>query len=244
MSKRIANAPPTEDNHKLLPDQTILPREDEGATTPPSAGPTPAGEKPPPPAPPTDDLLSAAKRARDYKREGAANSRQLDIALKGTPPTGILIRTWPNPADDYDVAILRVKTDNDRKETYILDDAVASLPYVGPKVRNGRLVACVTHTGLVFVWACTEADPGDRLCYRMYRALEDFREAARERWVGLSWDTGSMVIEEPRVPIADEPRWPTGQTLREIYSLAIRGAFIGNSDHPVVKKLDVVTREV
>jgi hypothetical protein len=46
--------------------------------------------------PPTASLLSAARRVRDYKREGRGLTRQLDISLMATPPTGVYFRAWLN----------------------------------------------------------------------------------------------------------------------------------------------------
>src|SRR5262245_4675954 len=64
--------------------------------------------------PPTSKLLSAAKRVRDFKREGRGLTRQLDIQLRLTPIPEIPFRVWPNRDDEYPVAILRIKTAEDR----------------------------------------------------------------------------------------------------------------------------------
>jgi hypothetical protein len=194
--------------------------------------------------PPTSKLLSAAKRVRDFKQEGRGSSRQLDIALKSTPTAGIYFRTCPDPDVEYPVAILRVKNEEDRKETYILAPEIADLPYIAPKVRNGFLVPCITSTGLVFVWARTVAEPTDRLCFAMFTALERVATEARKKWVSISWDTGKVAVEYPRVPIEDEPRWPDGQSFEEMYEIAIHGAFIDKEDHPVIRALDRIVKEV
>jgi hypothetical protein len=100
----------------------------------PSRHDTPSSSKPP-----TSKLLSAAKRARDYKQDGRGLTRQLDIPLRATPLPGVPFRIWPNPDDEHPVAILKVSNDYGRKDVYILSEKVADLPYVAPKVRNGRL---------------------------------------------------------------------------------------------------------
>jgi hypothetical protein len=188
-------------------------------------------------------LLSAARRARDYKREGRGPSRQLEIQLRHTPISGVYFRIWPNPDDEYPVAILKVKDDGDRREVYILSEGVAGLPHVVPKVRDGKLVACVTSTGKVYVWAKTIPDPADRMGFRIHDALERVGEEARKSWIMINWDP-ALTIETPRKPIEDEPRWPSGQGLEEIFDIAIRGAFIDDPDHPVIRRLDTIAREV
>jgi hypothetical protein len=188
--------------------------------------------------------LSAARRARDYKREGRTSSRQLDIPLRLTPISGVYFRAWPDPEGEYPVAILKVKNDQDRNEVYILTAEIAELPHIGPRVRDATLVPCVTSTGRVFVWAKAVADPDDRMGFRIHAALERVGEEARKRWVMVSWDSGALAMEEPRTPIEDEPSWPTGQTLEEIYEIAIRAVFIDDPNHPVIRRLDTITREV
>jgi hypothetical protein len=193
---------------------------------------------------PTSTLLSAAKRARDFKREGRGPSRQLDIQLRPTPISGVYFRVWPNPDDEYPVAILKVKTDDDRKEVFILSAEIADLPHVAPKVRDASLIPCVTSTGRVYVWAKTIPDPADRLGFRIFDALARAGEEARKRWIMISWDSGALTIEDPRKPIEDDPRWPSGQTIEEIFEIAIRGVFIDDPDHPVIRRLDTIAREV
>jgi hypothetical protein len=188
-------------------------------------------------------LLSAARRAGDYKREGRGPSRQLEIQLRPTPISGVYFRVWPDPDEELPVAILKVKDDGDRKEVYILSAGVADLPHVAPKVRDASLVPCVTSTGKVYVWAKTIPDPADRLGFRIFDALARAGEEARKHWIMISWDP-ALTIEEPRKPIEDEPRWPSGQSLEEIFEIAIRGVFINDPDHPVIRRLDTIPREV
>jgi hypothetical protein len=194
--------------------------------------------------PPTPKLLSAARRVRDFKREGRGPSRQLDIQLRSTPISGIFWRAWPNPDEEYPVAILSLRNDDDRKDVFILTSEVADLPHVAPKVRDASLVPCITSTGRVLVWAKTIPNPADRLGYRIFQALARVGEEARKRWIMISWDSGACTIEEPRVPIEEEPRWPSGQTLDEIFEIAIRGVFIDSPDHPVIRRLDTIAREM
>lgn len=195
-------------------------------------------------SPPTSRLLSAARRARDYKQEGRGTSRQLDIALRFTPLAGVFFRCWANPAEEYPVAILKVKSDQDRNEVYILTPEVADLPHIAPRVRDATLIPCITTTGLVSVWAKTVPDPADRMGYRTHAALARVAEDARKRWVMISWDRGALAIEEPRTPIEDDPSWPKGQTLEEIFEIAIRAQFIDDPEHPVIRRLDTIAREV
>jgi hypothetical protein len=188
-------------------------------------------------------LLSAAKRARVFKQAGRGPSRQLDIPLRGTPISGVYFRTWADQEDEFPVAILKVKNDDDRKEVYILSEKVAELPHVAPKVRDASLVPCVTSTDKVFVWAKTHPDPDDRMGFRIYDALARAGKIARKTWILLNWDGGALSVEEPREPI-EEPKWPSGQSLEEIFEVAIRGAWIDDPDHPVIRKLNVIVREV
>jgi hypothetical protein len=241
--KSTARSTEAEANHRPLPDQTILP-EDEGAAIPPAARPV---EPVPPakrPTPPTGDLLSAARRVRNYKKEGRGPSRQLDIRLRATPDPEVYFRLWPDVDDEEPVAILKLKDDSDRTEVYVLHPDIADLPYVSPKVRDARLVPYVTTTGKLTVWAKTEPDPSDRMGYRIHSALERAAEAARRRWILITWASGQLQIGEPRTPIEDEPKWPTGQSLGEIFNIAMHGFFIDSADHPIIKKFDVVAKEV
>jgi hypothetical protein len=196
------------------------------------------------PKPPTADLLSAARRAHNYKREGRGLSRQLDVQLLGTPPPGIYFMCWPNPDDEEPVTILRVKSDSDRKELFLVSDEIARLPYVVDKVREGFLALCITSIGRLFCWARTTPDPADRLAYRTFDALQRAGEMARKKWILLNWDLGVLSVEEPRQPIEQEPAWPTGQSLREIYNLAIKDSLVTNPEHAVIRKLDTIRKEI
>jgi hypothetical protein len=223
------------------------PPQDRGSVNQPGdrlhVGPTPGPNNAANLKPPTSKLLSAAKRARDFKRAGRGLSRQLDIQLRPTPISGIPFRIWDNPDEEFPVAILKVKGDDDRKDVYILSAEVADLPHVAPKVRNGKLVPCVTITGRVYVWAKTDPDPSDRLGYRVFAALARAGEEARKRWIMISWETGALTIEDPRDPIEDDPPWPNGQPLEEIFDIAISGHFIDDPNHPVIRRLDTIVRE-
>jgi hypothetical protein len=213
-----------------------------GENPPATSGPKPDHD--PGSKPPTSKLLSAARRARDFKKEGRGPSRQLDIQLRSTPISGVYFRAWPNPDEEYPVAILKVKNDDDRKDVFILTAEVADLPHVAPKVRDASLVPCVTCLGRLYIWARIVPDPSDRLGYRIFDALARAGEEARKRWIMISWDSGALTIEEPRVPIEEEPRWPSGQTLNEIFEIAIRGVFIDDANHPAIRRLDTIAREV
>jgi hypothetical protein len=193
---------------------------------------------------PTSSLLSAARRVRDYKQEGRGFNRQLDVQLVRTPPSEVYFRTWPDPDAEWPVALLKVKTPDDRKEIYVLSPEVAELPHVAPKVRNGLLVPCVTTTGRVFIWARTIPDPNDRLGFRIFAALERACKEARTQWIQLDWSTGNLAIVTPRLPIEEEARWPEGQGLEELYEIAIKGVYIDNSEHSVIRQLNVIAREI
>jgi hypothetical protein len=265
------NGPNSKKSKKDSPDRQPLPgqqdfpfnRDDADGTTAPSvrAGTDPSPNGPAAPShrskastsktdpgagarPPTSGLLSAARRARDYKREGRGPTRQLEIQLRHTPISGVYFRVWPNPDDEYPVFILKVKNDEDRREVYILGPQVADLPHVAPKVRDGKLVLCVTSTGKVYVWAKTIPDPDDRLGFRIHDALARAGEEARKGWIMINWDSGALTMETPRRPIEDDARWPSGQSHEECYEIAIRGVFIDDPDHPVIRRLDTIAREV
>jgi hypothetical protein len=194
--------------------------------------------------PPTAGLLSAARRVKDYQREARGLTRQLDIMLRATPIAGVPFRVWPNPADEFPVAILRVKNDSDRSDTYLLTPEVADLHYVAAKVSEGMLVPCITTTGKLYVWARTIPDRENRMAYRIHEALVRVCERARKGWVSIGWSP-TLTLEEPRDPITDEPAWPTGQPLEEIYEIAARGVLINDPSHPVIRNLDtrVISRE-
>jgi hypothetical protein len=210
-------------------------------TTPPVSGADPGAES----KPKTSKVLSAARRVRDYRKEGQGTTRQLDILLRHTPPSEVYFRTWPNPKDDYEVTILRVKDDSERTEVFLLGSEVADLPLLARKVRDGRLVACITSTGVVFVWALTDPDPSDRMACRIHTALGRVAQEARKGWVSVHWDNGKLFIHEPPPELVkEEPRWPTGQTLEEIFEIAISDRFISDPDHPVIRRLNTKSREV
>jgi hypothetical protein len=214
------------------------------ATESENGQPAPAAEMPPANKPPTSGLLSAARRVRDFQKEGRGPSRQLDITLRATPIAGPYFRVWPNVDEEMPVGLLKVKTGDDRRDTYVLSAEIADLPHVAPRVKDGSLVPCITSTGKVYVWARTIPDESDRLGYRIHAALDRVAREARKHWVAISWDNNALTIETPRVEIADEPRWPSGQTLEEMYEIAIKGAFIDKADHQAIVALDSIRREV
>jgi hypothetical protein len=194
--------------------------------------------------PQTSRLLAASRRSRDYKQAGDVLTRQLDIPLRVTPIPEVPFRAWPDAGDEHPVAILRVRNDSDRKEAYILSPEIADLPYVAPKVRDASLVPCVTETGKLYVWARTDPDPNDRLSFRIFNNLLRVCEEARKKWIAITWSNGVLSLQYPRKPIEEEPRWPSGQTLEEIYELAIHEAYIDSPDHPAIRGLDVIRREM
>jgi hypothetical protein len=104
----------------------------------------------------------------------------------------------------------------------------------------------VNCAGRAFIWVKTTPDPDDSFGYRIYAALDRACEIARKKWIALSWDTGALSVVEPRPDneIKEEPHWPTGQTLEELYELAIKTAFIDNPNHPVIRRLDTISHEV
>jgi hypothetical protein len=194
--------------------------------------------------PPTGRLLSAARRVRDYQQEGQGTTRQLDIQLRHTPLSEVFFRVWDIPEDYYAVALLRVKDDQGRSEIYLLSPEVADLPFVAPKVRDGLLVPCITSTGTVFVWAQTIPNPSDRMGYRIHKALERVALRARKEWVSLSWHNSTPFVHDPPAELVEEkPHWPTGQTLEEIFEIAISDRFISDPDHPVIRHLNTKSRE-
>ena len=67
-------------------------------------------------------------------------------------------------------------------------------------------------------------------------------EAARVGWVMIEWE-GGLRIHEPLEPIKDEPRWPGGQGPDEMIELAIRGSYIQDANHPVIRGLNTTSRE-
>jgi hypothetical protein len=136
-----------------------------------------------------------------------------------------------------------VKPDVDRKEVYILSAEVAELSYVASKVRDGKLIPGITSAGTVFVWAQTIPNSRDRMGYRVHAGLVRAGEEARKKWVSLKWEP-ALMTEEPREPFVEEPRWPNGQTLEEMFEIAIKGVFIDRPDHPVIRRLDTITKEV
>jgi hypothetical protein len=194
--------------------------------------------------PPTSKLLSAARRVRDYQREGQGATRQLDIPLRHTPPPGIFFQLWPNPADDFEVAILRVKDDSDRTDVYPLTPEIADLPFISPKVKDGRLIAGITSTGSIFVWAATDPDPADRMAYRTHSALYRVAQMARGAWVSIHWLYGKVLVHDPPAELVEEqPHWPTGQSLQEILELAVADRLISHPNHPVIRNLNTRSRE-
>jgi hypothetical protein len=147
--------------------------------------------------------------------------------------------------DDYfEVALLRVKDDQGRSEVYLLSPEVADLPFVAPKVRDGRLIPCITSTGNVFVWAQTIPNPADRMGFRIHKALERVAHRARKEWVSLSWQNSTPFVHDPPAELVEEePHWPTGQTLEEIFELAIADRLINDPNHPVIRHLNTKSRE-
>jgi hypothetical protein len=60
------------------------------------------------------------------------------------------------------------------------------------------------------------------LSFRVYDALARAGEEARKCWISISWDNGVLTLNYQRQSIEEEPRWPSGQNLDEIFEIAIR----------------------
>jgi hypothetical protein len=190
--------------------------------------------------PPTASLAARARRTRDYKAEGGSYSRQMEVTLRATPYPRVFFRAWPDPADYWEVALYRPPTEGNSRDRpiFVVDPMIADLDHVKDKVKNGLLVPCVTTNQIVFVWAFTIPDPDNRMAYRTHEPLERIQVESRGTWVGVDWNP--LRIVHPRRPIATQPRWPKGQSLTELYSIAIRNAYIDTPDHPEILKLDTI----
>jgi hypothetical protein len=195
------------------------------------------------PTTPTLKLLTAAKRSHDHKRGARGLSRQLDISLRGTPIPEVYFRIWPDAADEYPVALLKASADSERKEIYVVSGEIAELPYIVDRARDAKLIPCITTTGRLYVWVMTIPNQADRMGFRVHAALQRVAEAARRAWIMISWDNNGLHVHDPKEPITDEPRWPEGQSLEEIYEIALHGAFIDRPDHPVIRQFNTISRE-
>jgi hypothetical protein len=209
----------------------VIPIGDAGPDSPPSDASQPGDDSP------VDRLLKGARRTRKYRKEGARLYRRMEIELRNTPYPGVPFRAWPKEEDYFEAAILRPATAGGRKDLYIVHDDIAGLPYVASKVREGLCIPCITSTGKLFVWAMSLSDGTDRGGNKVFKALEDVARAARTRYVSINWENNDLVLEEPLEPI-DEPEWPSGQSLKEIYYLAFKDNFITTADHDEIKRLN------
>jgi hypothetical protein len=188
-------------------------------------------------SPPTDDLLARARRTRDHRKEGARSRRQLDIKLRSTPPSTVFFRSWPDPADEEPVFLLKTKDDDERKQAWLVPPDIAELDHVAPHVREALLTPIITRTGLIYVWARVLADPGDAFTFAMYQGLELIYEASLDRFIAVAWDQGKVCIIDPDAPDRSEPSWPVGQTPAEMFRLAIKRVLIVDPDHVEIRRL-------
>jgi hypothetical protein len=193
-------------------------------------------------APAGRSLVMQARRSRDYNQEGAVKVRVVDVALYNSPKQEWLFRAWPDEKDYLPVATIRVDRGVDRKETYVVTEEVAGLPFLAGRVRDADLVPCITSKGMVFVWSVTVPNPDDRFGYRNHSAMRRILDEARGRWVSIRWANGKPSLAIPKVEIA-EPHWPD-QPCSEIYELALKDRLISDPASDVIRELDRIIREV
>jgi hypothetical protein len=216
-----------------LPDQGDLPIGGEGGSS--------SEAEVRPIAPAGRSLVTLARRTRDYNREGAVKRREVDVSLR-SPKQDWIFQAWPKEEDYWPVGILRVDRGDDRTETYVVTEEVAGLPFLAGRIRDAKLVPCITSKGTVFVWPVIEPNPDDRFGYRIHSAMRRILDEARKQWVSIQWAGGRPSLAIPRAVIAP-PSWPD-QPWTEVFDLALKDRLIDDRDAEVIRELDRAIREV
>ena len=141
------------------------------------------------------------------------------------------VRVHPDPNYRMVVAVIELKDD---REVYLLPPAIArELP--------GEFVMVNLHTtinrqGVVHLWPVKLPAPDGRV-NEWHRSAAEGAELAMTRWLRVKANMSLDAYEftEAQSTISD-PEWPT-VSFQEILRIAFRDKYVGDLNHPVVKRL-------
>jgi hypothetical protein len=214
----------------------IVKQECETAKAPPESGvPAPAET-----LPKAKSLLEQARRPKNYAATGKGPTRQIQIDVMN-PPSEVPFRSWPDENDYLPIAILKTKTGGGEKQVLLLAADVAEGLAGDSRLKDALLVPCITSTGKLFIYPMIVPNPAERMGFKSHKAMAFGCEKARTAWASFEWANGALSLGSPKVD-PGEPQWPTGQSLDEIYEIALEGVLITDPNDATLKALDRTVR--
>lgn len=141
------------------------------------------------------------------------------------------IRVHPEPEYSLDTTVF---TDKEENETYLVAPGMRA-ELVG-ETRPVLLRTCLNRQGVLFIWPVPLPTEDGRRFVWHDTAREAMRHAT-EHWVRVASDMamGCYRIYEAEGQLT-EPVWPE-KSFQELLELAFAQRVIGDSDHPLVRRL-------
>jgi hypothetical protein len=179
---------------------------------------------------------------------------EIDFDVLRLPPSGLLIAKrdlniipvrkpkkteWfrVRPGDDWRIDLpLYEDTDG---ETYLVGQNFLGFLNDQGLVKRARIYTVLVHgSGVLFLSPIGLPD-ADGKHNSFNRSREEAYHKAETAWVRLcaNKDLGGYDCWTPETPLP-EPEWPTPpSTLKEMLSIAFKGRFINDADHPILNRL-------
>ena len=169
--------------------------------------------------------------SKDERSKGIKTVEKLQVVCR-KPEATEFFRVFADP--EYIMGPVSIVEYGNMKEIYILAPEIEN--QLTGDFSTGCLVACISSTGQVFVWAVKTADRngrGNDWFDSAWKAVE----AAKDRWVKLksNFKIKGYDLISPQVDQLD-PEWPS-DSMDNYVELALGDKIIDSSDHEIVQKL-------
>jgi len=171
--------------------------------------------------------FNALRLGQDYTQ--TAVEKPLTTVPVRKPNKTEYVRVHPDM--HFDTMLVDLK---EERETYLVDPCL--LAYVSGIAVPVSLKLAITRAGVLFLWPLRL--PGeDGRTNIWHESAWDGAGRAVKRWVSLrpNMFLGAYEIFQGDETLS-EPQWPD-ETIEEILDVAFRGRFIGDPEHPVLKRL-------
>lgn len=173
------------------------------------------------------------KRLRISQRFGEGMDVRAVIATVSVrkPHRQWWIRVHPDPLMAIETCVLH----NDHDQQHYLVDPSLSPSLPGEAVAM-TLYSAINMSGGLFIWPIRLPNE-DGQQHECHNTAHHAAQLAQTTWIRISWDRPNsnyaVVRARGQVP---EPAWPEAD-LQKLLSIAFKDRFIGDLDHPVVRRL-------
>lgn len=188
----------------------------------------------PSPSPPlTDPFDPAALRLSQDFASAAGVKKILTTVPVRKPNREWFVRTHPNPDYRLSTCVVELKED---QETYLVEQSLWSELAAESTFSPRMLVTSINRQGVLFLWPIRLPGADGRIDNWSRSAMEAAQLAATS-WIRVqaNMSLGAYEIFQAAGDWGD-PTWPE-MPFRDILKIAFRDKFIGDLDHPVLRRL-------